>query len=235
MTSSSPRVGRVQLGRLVAEFLVVVMGVVVGLGVDSAREARTDSGRTTEYLTNIRDDLRAGEIGMTHEIDVSQGIQENAGRLLQGLNSRNLPPTDSLRGWWASLFRSGSYRATTPTISALISLGDTPLVPGLELRRAILEFHDKAETDNTWAQLSDASIDRALQGMGQTVSLDNLDSSHTELRLPIDWDAVADDHWFHSQVQIVLSLARARAVDLRGLLETASELRETIEAALQES
>lgn len=109
------------------------------------------------------------------------------------------------------------------------------LVPGLELRRAILEFRDKAEIDNTSAQLSDGSIDRALAGMGQTVSLDNLDSGRTELRLPIDWDVVADSPWFHSQVQTVLSLKRARAAELRDLLETAGELRETVESALQGS
>jgi hypothetical protein len=213
------------LSRLVAEFLVVVLGVVVGLAVDSAREAKADSGHAIEYLTRIADDLAASERLMTEQIVTNDTVMEHGLLLLDGLNRRSLPPPDSLRGWWAPLFHSASYRATTPTIDALVAGGDTGLLTDSELKRAILQYRDAVGLVNTRTQLADESTDRALEGMAEDVSLDNIDSSRSELRLPIDWEAAAESHWFHSQVQTVVSMSRIRALELRDLRETARELR----------
>lgn len=232
MSDIIPSARRLPMSRLVAEFLVIVLGVVVGLGVDSARGARADSGRAVEYLTQIRDDLSVSESRLADQAEVSERMAASGTLLLDGLNRSPLPPADSLRGWWVSLFNSGSYRVTAPTIDALVAGSDTGLLTDRELKSAIFEYRDDVRILNVGTQLADESIERALERMGEHMSLDNLDSSRSELRLPIDWEAASNSHSFHSLVQTVVSRARARAGGLRELRETALELRRLTELAL---
>ena len=57
MNSPGGRANRI--GWLAAEFLVVVLGVVVGMGVDSWRETRTDLSLEVGYLERLKDDLES--------------------------------------------------------------------------------------------------------------------------------------------------------------------------------
>jgi hypothetical protein len=83
--------------RLLAESVVIVVGVAVGLAVDSAREARSDAERAVDHLQQIRAELAGGSAKIDEQITRKHSMSAAAQQLLEGINQPTLPPLDSPR------------------------------------------------------------------------------------------------------------------------------------------
>jgi len=219
--------------KLFAEFVIIVVGVVVGLAVDSAREARSDAARAVEYLQQIRADMSASRDRTEEQIERSRTIAGAAERLLEGLNQPVHPPVDSLRHWWGYLFSLGVYRPSSVAIDALVDGGDLGLIRDPELRRAIMTYREQAEMTETATTIGDDLTSRAVSRIGEDLSLANLSLRPSESRLPLDWQAAAQNPAFQSQVQIIGVMASSTAQQLRLLHAAGTALDSLIADALQ--
>jgi len=219
--------------RLFAEFVIIVIGVAVGLAVDSAREARSDAARAVEYLQQIRVDLASSRDRTEEQIEHSRTIAGAAERLLEGLNQPVHPPVDSLRHWWGYLFSLGVYRPRSVGIDALIDGGELGLIRNLELRRAIMTYREQAEMTETATAIGDDLSSRAVSRIGEDMSLANLSLRPSESRLPLDWQATAQNPAFQSQVQIIGVVASSTAEQLRLLHAAGAALDSLIAGALR--
>jgi hypothetical protein len=79
--------------RLAADFVIIVVGVLVALGVDAAWEAREERVREAAYLRQLRVDLSATADTLVEMIKVDSLARASADRALEALNATPLPPS----------------------------------------------------------------------------------------------------------------------------------------------
>lgn len=134
---------RVSLGfRLVAEFCVIIVGVLVALQFEGWRDLRRDEAREAEQLEALLDDFQSN-VSRLEETTLAQRVVLDASDLLlddfeTGRSTRS-PSTvshlfaDAL-SWYAVEPVTGAY-------DALIASGDIGLLQSTELRRRLAEFY----------------------------------------------------------------------------------------------
>jgi hypothetical protein len=129
---------RAGLRWFLAEFVVVVAGVLTALAVSGWAEDRRDRGREQAYLQQLRTDLAASETGMQEGVDFHRQRAEAAARVLHRF-WQTAPSVDAELVRDISLPRgSQRFRPILGTAEALIATGDLNLVRADTLRAAIL-------------------------------------------------------------------------------------------------
>ena len=143
---------RAPVSRLLAEFAVIVVGVLVALGVDEWRENRADRELEGEYVVRILGDL----LRSAPPLDSLASRLGRAKAHLYFVQSYVLAeeelPTDSA-ATVAALFKAsrnqgGTFRASLPTTtySELQSTGRLGLIRSAEVRAALGDYFMRAET-----------------------------------------------------------------------------------------
>lgn len=221
----APTVTSATIGRLAAEFAVIVIGVLVALGVDEAREVREDRSREAAYLRQLQDDLATTSKSLTSAISLEEGVIQNADRALATLNAPVLAQPDSLRTWiLGATGSSATFHPTTGTITALVQSGELRLLTDDGLRRSLLQYHNAVTTSlrvldgvrqHTWT---------TLERLGKDLSWAALLDPSAPQRFPIDWDVLASDPTFHGAVYDLRLAASNRLFALRTLSTPLAEL-----------
>ena len=121
-----------------AEFLVVVTGVLVALGLQAFYERSQDRRRETAYLQQLAAELRATEATMI-TADSFTASGDRAGVML--LRAYRAPsPPDSILVWLNGVGRFSFHLPVTGTAEALVSSGDLRLIENDSLRGAITSY-----------------------------------------------------------------------------------------------
>lgn len=140
-----------RIGWLAAEFLVVVLGVVVGLAVDSWRQSRSDVALEVGYLERLKDDLEAD----TARFDSATRLDARRDTLLTGflaIVDGTAPfPAEHLAvldGLTAALMASFDTPRRA-TYDELINQADLGRVGNADTRRRLAEYHAWVTRDLT--------------------------------------------------------------------------------------
>ena len=146
-----------RFGRLLSEFVVIVLGVLVALGVDELRAERSDRSLERQYLGRLEADLQRGRVVLDSMRLKHDGASRNADLVLPYLFGDSDLPGDTSTVL-AALYRSGrSLAARFPgefprtTSLELQSTGRLGLIQDPVLRGAILDYY--AEVDATGSVL----------------------------------------------------------------------------------
>lgn len=224
---------RLPWARLAAEFVVIVVGVLVALGVDSASSARDEALRKAAYLVQLRAEVAVTAEDLAAAIAQEEAAIERAERFLESLSAGDLASTDSLQAWTVAIGKSSLFLPTMGTVTALIETGDLRLIRNDRLRSELVRFQQAAEGQRRLADLADASVLRALERIGTRVNLNVIGSPNPErLRFQIDWEALAGDVAFHSEVFHLKNAARNRLSALNGLRRSLERLGVALDRAM---
>lgn len=129
------------LGRLrwfLAEFLVVVSGVLVALALSSLAQDRRDRVREQAYLQQLSVDLASNVAGLQALVDATRGSADASARVLHRFWQDAPRLDDALVEDLSLPRRTRRYRPTMGTAEALIATGDLNLIQSPPLRAAIL-------------------------------------------------------------------------------------------------
>lgn len=141
---------RNRLTRAGAEFIVIVVGVLAALSVESWRENQADRDLESRYLeqivTDAQENLRLIREATTLEqrhMDVAESLWHAA--------QQDVPPSADSVGAWLGR-RDGSWWFSDPrlrdgTITALAQTGDFALIQDVEVRSAILGYLSQLQAD----------------------------------------------------------------------------------------
>ena len=124
-----------------AEFMVVVAGILVALGLQAWWQNRQDSARSAEYQRQILVDVRATELTLRKSIEADRSLYANT-KLLSTALYASENPTDAQALQW---LRSHSGWITDPrpilgNVNALIQTGEIRLVSNPAARSAIISY-----------------------------------------------------------------------------------------------
>jgi len=130
-------------GRIVAEFFLVVLGVLAALMVDTWIEQRHDDSLRQEYLLRLADDLEADLQGLEYRISFFSAVRALGLETLERLQSDSPVAQEALLAayYTAEIF---GFRPIENTYIDLQSTGNIRLLGNIELRLALASYHSKA-------------------------------------------------------------------------------------------
>ena len=210
---------KVPWARLGAEFVVILVGVLLALGVDATWDSRVDQRRADAYLDQLRAELAVTDRDAQRAIERETGVVFHASEVLGGLYEPQLPPSDSLTVWLSQMFTSSSFVPTTSTIEALVTTGDLQLVEDDGLRTEIVRYRQASEQLVRTFAIQDELLIETVQRIGLRVDLPRLfaaDDLGVGEGPVLPWPTLASDTAFRSELFHVQSAAGNR---LRALTE----------------
>jgi hypothetical protein len=163
---------RLDWRRLLGEFVVIVIGVLVALWVDQLREARVNEGLEVEYLKSLVTDLEA-DLAQFDEAEAWMRRSERNAAIVLALYEGS-PPTDNVTDLVVAVETAGWQfvpSITRHTLEDLRSTGNLRLIRDPGVRRAIADYYRSVEEgsipsanmrDRIWAQY-DARVANVLK------------------------------------------------------------------------
>jgi hypothetical protein len=144
-TRSMPRVTR-----FVSEFMVIVVGVLAALSVDSWREHQADRALERRYLEQIVTDSEEN-LRLIGEATALERRHLDAAESLWRAAQQDVPPSADSVGVWLAR-RDGSWWFSDPrlrdgTITALAQTGDFELIRDARVRSGILGYVSQLRSD----------------------------------------------------------------------------------------
>lgn len=211
--------------RLAAEFVVIVVGVLVALGVDAAWGARQDRVRGATYLRQLQADLSTRADALAEAISVDQRARDGADRALAALNASPLPPADSLATWiTAATNSSAAFYPTMGTVTVLVDSGELRLIRDEDVRRKVLQYHSGVASTLRIVDAVDPHMWRTLGRIGGMLSWPALLQPDEASRFTIDWSSLASDPAFHGALFDLRLAAGNRLFALTSLRESLGSL-----------
>lgn len=151
------------------EFVIVVVGVFVGLQVENWNEARAQVGRELEMLERLQEELEAVETDLALVTERFTTTERSTAWLLEALRSGQQPDDRELR----EALRNAQYvwdaPAASVTYSELVATGALSRLSRPELRTALTRYGDFAERyDRRLASAISVVLDPESRFLGAT-------------------------------------------------------------------
>ena len=143
MSSQSPKYAVAP--RVVGELLVIIVGILIALTLDSWNQARKDQALSQEYLERLIVDLRA-DVALADQLLISLSVKNSGLAILAGVARDNsLIRTDppgilrAIPGTLQLAFNAPSSRTTT--FDDMMSTGRLSLITSIKIRDEVLDYY----------------------------------------------------------------------------------------------
>lgn len=131
--------------KLIGEFVLIVVGVLVALMVETALEERKDDELQAEYLARVESDVKLDKSAMEHRIDFFSDVRRFSGDVLRWTQTDDGVDKDSL----LAAFYAAEVWPFVPndsTYQDLKSTGNIRLLEDIELRTDLSRYYTRANT-----------------------------------------------------------------------------------------
>lgn len=131
--------------KLVGEFVLIVVGVLVALAVETALENRKDSQLRDEYLARLRDDIELDKLAIDRRIEFFTDVQRFSGDVLRWLGTDNDVDQEALL---ASYYAAEiwPFLPVRSTYDDLQNTGNIRLLDNIEVRTRLSGYYNRANT-----------------------------------------------------------------------------------------
>ena len=179
----------------IGEILLVVIGILIALQINTWNTARLDNNKEKEYLNNILEDIKT-----QHQLVKEQVVHNSLMRLkcekaIRHLNSNNIN-ADSINHYLTDITRK-TFVVSDPTFQDLKSSGNILLIKNSDLRKKILTFYQyldysalviQISNEKTIAEFRDLLVKENVVDMNYTDSLTVAGGVDFSLKTtPIPW------------------------------------------------
>ena len=123
----------------IGEILLVVIGILIALQINTWNSSRIDSAKEKEYLHNLLDDIKIQKSIVDAQIQHENKMRFKCEKALVNLNSKSIS-VDSLNTYLTDITRK-SFVINNPTFQDLKSSGNILLIKDTKLRNKILSFY----------------------------------------------------------------------------------------------
>ena len=134
-----------QRGKMIAEFFLIVIGVLVALMVETALEDRQDENLRDEYISRIRVDIESDKRAIEYRIEFFVAVKQFSRATLDWLESDVSVDQESLL---ASFYAAEIWPLITnlSTYQDLHSTGNLRLLKDIDLRTSLAAYYNKADS-----------------------------------------------------------------------------------------
>ena len=218
--------------RLAAEFLVIVVGVLVALGADAAWDRTGERTREAAYLSQLEGELRITQAGVATALAQEALRLDRSDAFLAAMDHGELAASDSVDVWFDDMPRSSLYSPSLSTPATLAATGDLELIRSAEIRTTIVEIGRAISVYNRTMDLSDGMLIRAFERLGDQFDLRTVDR-RSGVPIADDhrprWSELAGNNRFRSDAYLLRNAAWNRHQALSELATSLSEASEALE------
>ncbi len=122
------------------DFVIVVVGVFIGIQVANWNAARGERTLSNEYLSGFRQDLLADAHMLQTEIEARQAQRQDALTVLEFYDGRSLEPIVFFEAYGAAILARNT-RPNRNTIDEVLNTGSLRLVRDPEIRNGLLDLY----------------------------------------------------------------------------------------------
>ena len=137
---SSPRL---PWGRLAAEFVVIVVGVLVALSVDSWVADRQQARLEEAFLGQLHDDLTRAHEQISEQLAMTEEAEHFTLQVLEVARGERTAPNDTLGSWLIRALYFSDPQPTLSTAEALARSENLYVLRDPELRSAVVTLIDR--------------------------------------------------------------------------------------------
>ncbi len=127
----------------IGEIILVVIGILIALQINTWNANRIDSNKEKEYLNNLIEDIKTQKTLVKNQIDHEIKTKLQCEKALSHLNS-TIINADSLNIYLTDITRK-SFVINDPTFQDLKSSGNILLIKNNALRKKIISFYQNLE------------------------------------------------------------------------------------------
>ena len=131
-------------GRMIGEFVLIVVGVLVALMVEAGLESRKDDQLREEYLSRIHADIEADKQALERHVAFFVSVKEFSQEMVDWLDADT--PVDQqvlLASFYAA--EIWPFRPNLSTYQDLHSTGNIRLLESIDLRTSLAAYYNKAD------------------------------------------------------------------------------------------
>lgn len=131
-------------GRIIGEFFLIVIGVLVALAVETALHERQNDQLRDEYYSRVRDDLMSDKFAAESRIEFFTAVQQFNQDTLDWLESDATVSQDVLLAafYAAELW---PFVANRSTYQDLLSTGNIGLMDDIDFRTSLAAYYNRAD------------------------------------------------------------------------------------------
>lgn len=188
-------------GRLVAEFLVIVVGVLVALAVDGYSSAQEDRARVETHLLQLESELTE----MAEKVVLERADHDHAMQavisLIEGVTNPGAVPTDTLDALVAQIFAGVNWEPEATVINTMVSSGDIALVSDQALQSELTRFRERVQAVTRRRNFAEEMIVDGFWVLTESADMLRWASSRfgtTPTGERWDWTALSDDLAFRN-------------------------------------
>ncbi len=131
--------------KLLGEFVLIVLGVLVALAVETALENRKDGQLRDEYLSRLRGDIELDRQAIDRRIEFFTDVQRFSGEVLGWLGTdRDVDQETLLASYYAA--EIWPFLPVRNTYDDLQNTGNIRLLDDIDLRTRLSGYYNKANT-----------------------------------------------------------------------------------------
>ena len=131
--------------QLIGEFVLIVVGVLVALAVETAIESRKDESLRDEYLVRLRQDIELDKLAIERRVEFFTDVQRFSGQILGWLGAdRDLDHEALLASYYAA--EIWPFLPVRNTYDDLQNTGNIRLLDDIDLRTRLSGYYNKANT-----------------------------------------------------------------------------------------
>ncbi len=127
----------------IGEIILVVIGILIALQINTWNTKRLDSNKEKEYLNNLIEDIKTQKTLVKSQIDHEVRTKFQCEKALSHLNTSHID-ADSLNVYLTNITRK-TFVINDPTFQDLKSSGNILLIKNNELRKKIISFYQNLE------------------------------------------------------------------------------------------
>jgi hypothetical protein len=142
-------------GRMIGEFVLIVVGVLVAFMVEAGLESRKDDQLRDEYLSRIQADIGADKQALERRIGFFVGVKGFSQEMVDWLDADT--PVDQ-QALLASFYAAEiwPFRTNLSTYQDLHSTGNIRLLESIDLRTSLAAYYNKADASRPgWSPSQD--------------------------------------------------------------------------------
>ncbi len=151
---------RADFGTLLLELIVVVVGILLALGVDTWWDSRAEEDLKREYLRSLHDSLQQDLAFMDDRILPEIELRIETSEHLKQVTPDTVPVTlEDQRDFVMDINRAGYFAVFRPqrsVIDDLVATGNLRLIDDAALRRSLLDYYERADN---WAPYDEFARD----------------------------------------------------------------------------
>ncbi len=213
------------------DFMIVVVGVFIGIQVSNWNAARATETRERAYIAQLSEDVAAMEIVLKRRMDALSGVQEAQVRMLRSLEAcaPDLASRDDFEKSLTSYQNVIAIQVIDATYKDMLASGAFSGITDAKLRAAIGAFFSSLHSINELTPMGRSALPTVDSIVWKRVAL-SYDQDGAPILAEFDFEALCDDLEFRNAVVEMIDMQNDWANTAGIVLASLQEIKEKLQS-----